>query len=52
MKTNLIPTSLLALALMALAPAHAFANADVGGLYLMLDLLPVIEAEASVPTTR
>jgi hypothetical protein len=49
MKTNLIPTSLLALALMALAPAHAFAQ-DVGGLGMMLDLLDLVVADASVPS--
>ena len=49
MKTNLIPTTLLALALMALAPAHAFAQADVGGVFSMLDLLPLID-DASVPS--
>ena len=50
MKTNLIPTSLLALALMALAPAHAFAQ-DVGGLGMMLDLLYVID-DAGVPSAK
>ena len=50
MKTNLIPTSLLALALMALVPAHAFAQ-DVGGLFTMLDLLSVID-DASVPSAK
>ena len=51
MKTNLIPTSLLALALMALVPAHAFAQ-DVGGPGLMLDLLSLIDADASVPNAK
>ena len=51
MKTNLIPTSLLALALMALAPAHAFAQ-DVGGPGMMVDLLYLIDADASVPSAK
>ena len=51
MKTNLIPASLLTLALMALAPAHVFAQ-DVGGLGMMVDLLYLIDADASVPSAK
>jgi hypothetical protein len=49
MKTNLLPPALLFLALTALAPAPAFAQADFGPGLVLDELLAVRDAAESAP---